>query len=218
MPDVRSLPLFDTEPLADGLMLLPAFADTTRLYPLVEAVLQAAPARHMLTPGGHAMSAAMSNCGPLGWVSDRRGYRYQATDPETGAPWPAMPAVLKERAIEAAALAGFRDFDPDACLINRYEPGARMGLHQDKDEADFSQPVVTLSMGLAARFQLGGPRRADPSRDIELHDGDVLVLGGTARLCYHGVRPVAEGRHPLTGHCRISLTFRRARPLLQRSG
>ena len=217
MPEALTLPLTDDAGCAaprwivDGVLLLPGFADTACVYPCIEQIAETAPFRHMLTPGGHAMSAAMTNCGPLGWVSDRRGYRYAPADPVTGEPWPDMPDALRRIAVEAAALAGFADFDPDACLINRYEPGARMGLHQDKDEADFGQPVVTLSMGLPATFQLAGARRTGPSRDILLQDGDVLVLGGPARCHYHGIRPIGEGTHPTIGRRRISLTFRRAR-------
>ena len=216
MPEALSLPFTDETGTAaprwitEGVLLLPGFAETASLYPFIERIAKAAPFRHMMTPGGHAMSASMTNCGALGWVSDRQGYRYAPADPLTGMPWPEMPATLRKIAIEAAALAGFMDFDPDACLINCYEPGARMGLHQDKDEADFSQPVITLSVGLPAILQLAGVRRTGPSRDILLEDGDVLVLGGPARLYYHGIRPVRDGMHPVTGRCRISLTLRQA--------
>jgi alkylated DNA repair protein (DNA oxidative demethylase) len=157
------------------------------------------------------MSVAMSCCGERGWVSDARGYRYSATDPATGKPWPAMPDVLRELAVAAAAAAGYRAFAPDACLINRYEPGARMALHQDRDEADFSQPIVSVSLGLPVMFLFGGATRSAPVTRVALRHGDVLVWGGPSRLVFHGVAPLADGTHPATGRCRLNLTFRRAR-------
>jgi DNA oxidative demethylase len=176
----------------------------------IEAVIVAAPLRHMQTPGGYTMSAAMSNCGALGWVSDTGGYRYDPVDPLTGRSWPAMPDVLQEFANRAAGSAGFADFAPDACLINCYEPGARMSLHQDKDERDFSQPIVSLSLGLPMTFLFGGLKRKDRPERILLNHGDVVVWGGVDRLRYHGVAPLKEGRHALLGRRRINLTFRRA--------
>lgn len=176
------------------------------------AVLDAAaPFRHMGTPGGKQMSVAMTNCGPVGWVADRRGYRYDATDPLTGRPWPALPAAFQTLASEAAAEAGYADFRPDACLVNRYIPGARMALHQDKDEADFAHPIVSVSLGLPAIFLWGGRARADRPRRVPLLHGDVVVWGGPDRLTFHGVHPLGEGEHPLTGGVRYNLTFRRAR-------
>ena len=173
----------------------------------VEAV---APFRHMVTPGGYRMSVAMTNCGQAGWVSDRTGYRYDAVDPDTGSGWPPIPAVFEHLATGAARAAGFADFTPDVCLINRYEPGAKLSLHQDKDERDFSAPIVSVSLGLPAVFLFGGLRRSDRPRRIRLESGDVVVWGGPARLVYHGVAPLAEGEHSLTGRCRINLTFRKA--------
>ena len=169
-----------------------------------------APFRHMQTPSGHLMSVAMTSCGTAGWVTDRSGYRYEACDPGSGRPWPAMPAVFLELAVQAAARAGFRGFVPDACLVNRYEPGARMSLHQDKDERDLAAPIVSVSLGLPAVFLFGGSRRADAPCRIRLAHGDVVVLGGPARLRYHGVTPLKDGQHPATGRQRFNLTFRKA--------
>ena len=169
-----------------------------------------APFRHMTTPGGYRMSVAMSGCGTASWVSDRTGYRYDHRDPDSGRPWPAMPSVFRDLARAAAEEAGFADFEPDACLINRYDPGTRLSLHQDKDERDLSQPVVSVSLGLPAVFQFGGPRRADRPLRVPLAHGDVVVWGGPARLAFHGVLALKEGTHPLTGARRFNLTFRRA--------
>jgi len=176
----------------------------------VARIADGAPFRHMVTPGGFRMSVAMTNCGGLGWVTDRKGYRYSPVDPETGRVWPAMPASFLELAQSAAAAAGFAGFSPDACLINRYAPGAKMTLHQDKDERDFSQPLVSVSLGLPAVFLFGGLLRKDKVERVSLAHGDVVVWGGAARLFYHGVMPVKEGVHPLTGAYRFNLTFRRA--------
>ena len=173
-------------------------------------VLRAAPLRHMITPGGLRMSVAMSNCGALGWVSDRRGYRYSSRDPGSGKRWPAMPRVFSMLARDAAAQAGFADFAPDACLVNRYEPGAKLSLHQDRDERDFSQPIVSVSLGLPAVFLFGGLRRGDKQLRVPLAHGDVVAWGGASRMRYHGVLPLKEGEHPLLGGCRINLTFRKA--------
>jgi alkylated DNA repair protein (DNA oxidative demethylase) len=173
-------------------------------------VLAAAPLRHLRTPGGQAMSVATTNCGALGWVSDHRGYRYEAADPVSGQPWPVMPASFHALAVSAAARAGFPGFAPDACLINRYAPGARMSLHQDRDERDLAQPIVSVSLGLPATFLWGGPQRAGRTRRVPLAHGDVVVWGGPARLHFHGVLPLAAGEHPRLGACRINLTFRRA--------
>jgi alkylated DNA repair protein (DNA oxidative demethylase) len=157
------------------------------------------------------MSVALTNCGEVGWVTDRRGYRYDAIDPATGRPWPGMPRALRDLAAEAAAVAGFGGFRPDACLVNRYVPGAHLSLHQDRDERDYAQPIVSVSLGLPAIFLWGGKRRADRARSLRLTHGDVMAWGGSDRLTFHGVRALAEGEHPLTGACRLNLTFRRAR-------
>jgi alkylated DNA repair protein (DNA oxidative demethylase) len=164
----------------------------------------------MMTPSGWPMSVAMTNCGDAGWVTDRTGYRYDPIDPETGQRWPAMPDIFAGLAIGAAAAAGFPDFAPDACLINRYEPRARLSLHQDKNERDFGQPIVSVSLGLPAIFLWGGQQRADRPRRVPVIHGDVIVWGGPARMTYHGVSQPAEGRHPLTGAVRYNLTFRKA--------
>lgn len=187
-----------------------ALANAEAIFAAVGRIVAAAPFRQMQTPGGFRMSVAMSNCGPLGWVTDEAGYRYAASDPESGQPWPPLPALFLRLAAEAAAEADFGDFVPDACLINRYEPGARMSLHQDKDERDFSQPIVSVSLGLPAVFLFGGLKRSDPARRIPLTHGDVVVWGGPDRLRYHGVLAVKDGAHPLVGACRLNLTFRKA--------
>ena len=181
-----------------------------QLLAAIDAVTQAAPLRHMATPGGLRMSVAMSNCGQLGWVTDTRGYRYVRQDPAGSAPWPAMPPVFLQLARDAAEAAGYPGFAPDACLVNRYVPGARMALHQDKDECDFTAPIVSVSLGLPATFLFGGALRADRAARIVLVHGDVVVWGGKDRLCYHGVAPLKDGQHELLGAQRINLTFRKA--------
>ncbi|HET6725969.1 MAG TPA: DNA oxidative demethylase AlkB [Gammaproteobacteria bacterium] len=198
------------EALTDGMTLLRGFAATADLLGPIERVMEAAPLRHMRTPGGQTMSVAMTNCGPLGWVSDRRGYRYTPADPDSGEPWPPMPPVIKELATDAAARAGFDGFEPDVCLINCYAPGTRLSLHQDRDERDFGQPIVSVSLGLSAVFLIGGVERRGPTRQIRLLDGDVLVFGGASRLIYHGIKPVEGGVHFIVGARRINLTFRKA--------
>ena len=207
--------LFDsadpTLELAPGATLLRRFVrDEQALKAAVERVATVAPFRHMLTPGGRRMSVAMTSCGSVGWFSDARGYRYVAHDPMTGLPWPPIPDVFAELASAAASSCGFDGFTPDACLINRYEPGAKLSLHVDRDEKDFSAPIVSVSLGLPAVFLFGGLQRAEPSVRIPLHSGDVVVWGGPSRLRYHGVLPLDDGDHPLTGRCRINLTFRKA--------
>ena len=201
------------ELMAEGAVLLRGFArpSESELIAALRDTVDQAPFRHMVTPGGHSMSVAMSNCGHLGWVTDRSGYRYDANDPETGKPWPAMPASFYRLAVEAAEQAGFSGFSPDACLVNRYQPGARMSLHQDKDEKDFGAPIVSVSLGLPAVFLFGGLKRTDKPRRFRLEHGDVVVWGGPARLFFHGVAPLADGEHALMGRQRINLTFRRAR-------
>lgn len=196
-----------------GTVLLHAFAigDAALLLAEIERVTAHAPFRQMQTPGGYRMSVAMSNCGELGWLTDQAGYRYQATDPQSGLPWPAMPDSFRALAARAAAAAGFPGFEPDACLINRYLPGARMALHQDKDERDLTAPIVSLSLGLPAVFLFGGLARGDKPGRLLLGHGDVLVWGGPDRLRYHGVLPVRAGSHPLLGGQRLNLTFRKAR-------
>jgi alkylated DNA repair protein (DNA oxidative demethylase) len=200
--------------LAPGARLLRGFAlsRAPALWAAVEAVAAAAPFRHMQTPGGLTMSVGLTNCGQLGWVSDRGGYRYTTHDPESGRAWPAFPAVVRELALEAAARAGFPHFAPDACLVNRYVPGARLTLHQDKDEHDYDHPIVSVSLGLPAMFLFGGHKRSERAERIPLVHGDVVVWGGPARLRYHGVLPLREGSHPLLGSLRINLTLRKAGP------
>lgn len=181
-----------------------------QILPALRGVLKAAPFRRMLTPGGHTMSVALSNCGHLGWSSDVRGYRYVTDDPLTGQPWPALPEVLRTLAREAAAAGGFEDFNADACLLNRYVPGAKMSLHQDRDERDYSAPIVSVSLGLAAMFQLGGLQRSERPARVPLLHGDVMVWGGVDRLRFHGVLPLKEGVHPVMGPQRINFTLRKA--------
>ena len=216
-----TLSLFDESPtpytapelIAPGAMLLRGFA-ADRAEALLQALaplLVAAPLRHLVTPGGYTMSVAMSNCGALGWVSDRAGYRYDRIDPQSGQPWPPMPACLVDVAGRAAQAAGFEGFQPDACLINRYAPGSRMSLHQDKDERDMSAPIVSVSLGLPAVFLFGGLQRNQRPARYRLAHGDVVVWGGASRLAFHGVAPLAEGDHAQLGRQRLNLTFRRAR-------
>ena len=200
------------ERLGEGALLLRGFAhdETADLVAAVDQVAAISPFRHMVTPGGFRMSVAMTNCGDAGWITDRSGYRYSRQDPATGRPWPPMPALFRALAVRAAAAAGFDGFAPDACLINRYEPETKLSLHRDEDERDLAAPVVSVSLGLPAIFLWGGLSRKDRASRIRLESGDVVVWGGPARLVYHGVAPLAEGEHPLTGHSRINLTFRKA--------
>ena len=202
----------EREELAPGAVLLRgrALPLEAGLLAALAAVAAEAPFRRMVTPGGYEMSVAMTNCGRAGWVTDRRGYRYAPLDPQSGRPWPAMPDAFLHLARQAAAEAGYPGFAPDACLINRYEPGARLSLHQDRDERDFAHPIVSVSLGLPAVFQFGGPRRADRVLRIPLHHGDVVVWGGPSRLHHHGVPALKEGGHPKLGRMRINLTFRKA--------
>jgi DNA oxidative demethylase len=199
--------------MAEGAVLLRGFIDEAGadLIAALRDIVAAAPFRHMVTPGGHQMSVAITNCGNAGWITDRSGYRYDADDPETGKPWPAMPPPLCELANHAAGRAGFAGFSPDVCLINRYVPGARMSLHQDKDELDFAAPIVSVSLGLPAIFLFGGLKRSDKPRRFRLEHGDIVVWGGPSRLFFHGVAPLADGEHPVMGPQRINLTFRKVR-------
>lgn len=208
------VPLDEAErrvPLAEGAVLLRGFLRdrAAELLECIAAVAAAAEFRRMVTPSGLAMSVAMTNCGPRGWVTDRRGYRYETCDPLTDRPWPAFPACFPEAAKSAAAAGGFTNFRPDACLVNRYEPGAKLGLHQDRDELDLTAPIVSFSLGLPATFLFGGSNRRDPVRKYRLEHGDAVVWGGPARLAYHGVAPLADGIHPQTGPVRYNLTFRK---------
>jgi alkylated DNA repair protein (DNA oxidative demethylase) len=198
--------------LAEGAILLSGFAtlEAKVLFEDVKRILAAAPFRHMVTPGGHPVSVAMTNCGRAGWVTDRSGYRYDSFDPLTQRRWPPMPTTFQHLAARAAASSGFDGFEPDACLINCYEPGARLSLHQDKNERDFGAPIVSVSLGLPAVFLFGGSRRSDRPRRVRLESGDVVVWGGVARLAFHGVESLEDGVDPLTGRCRINLTFRKA--------
>lgn len=201
-----------TETPGAGLVHLPqVLSDPMAIIDALTPVLRQSPLRRMQTRRGFLMSAAMSNCGSYGWVSDRRGYRYQTDDPDTGKPWPDMPVLLQQLANDLSAMAGYKNFQPDVCLINRYVVGAKMALHQDADESDFEQPIVSLSFGLPVVFLWGGLQRSDPVQKIVLDHGDVLVWGGNSRLNFHGVAPLRKGMHPLLGEQRINLTFRRAR-------
>jgi len=208
--DGASLPP-SREPLEDGAVLLRGFATSEApiLIETVTRIAQEAAFRHLITPGGFTMSVAMTNCGRVGWVSDRTGYRYDPLDPDTKLPWPPMPPAFLDLAVRAAADAGFAGYDPDACLINRYVAGAKLSLHQDRDEKDAWAPIVSVSLGLPAVFLWGGKRRSDPVRRLRLESGDVVVWGGPARFVYHGVAPLKDGEHPLTGAARINLTFRK---------
>jgi alkylated DNA repair protein (DNA oxidative demethylase) len=198
--------------LGPGTAILNGFAlgRETELAFVMQAITKLAPFRHMITPGGFRMSVALTNCGTYGWVTDRTGYRYDSIDPETGQHWPGMPGNFLELARDAASAAGFPSFNPDACLINRYEPGSRLTLHQDKNERDFTQPIVSVSLGLPATFLFGGMERSDKSVRVPVHHGDVIVWGGPARLRYHGINPLKDGVHPTFGGYRYNLTFRAA--------
>lgn len=200
----------DPVEIIDGMSLLPGFADSQTLFAEIQGLTAQSPMRHMQTRRGFTMSVAMTNCGDLGWVSDRNGYRYSPIDPQTGNPWPAMPEALKTLAHDAAKLGGFADFYPDACLVNRYVAGAQMGAHQDRNERDLTQPIVSVSLGLPARFFVvqDNPSTGAKSIPVDLTDGDVVVFGGSARMCAHGVRKLKAGHHPRWGEARWNLTFR----------
>jgi alkylated DNA repair protein (DNA oxidative demethylase) len=200
------------ERLSDGAVTLRGFARDREweLLATVDKIAAAAPFRNMVTLGGYTMSVAMTNCGRVGWVTDRRGYRYDPVDPLTGRAWPPIPTLFRLLATEAAAAGGFPGFQPDACLMNRYEPGTKLSLHRDEDEHDMDAPIVSVSLGIPAVFLFGGHRRGDRPRRIGLESGDVVVWGGPDRLVYHGVAPLAEGEHSLAGNRRINLTFRKA--------
>ncbi len=206
------LPLF-AQPSPEGVTILRGFAlaESGAILSEVDRLSKAAPFRVMQVPGGGTMSVAMTNCGAAGWVTDLKGYRYSPADPLTGQPWPEMPALLHALAVRAAIAAGFEGFQPDACLINRYEPGARMGLHQDRDEVDRNAPIVSVSLGLSATFLFGGLKRSDPQARIALNHGDVVVWGGPARMAYHGIASLKDGLHPQLGRRRLNLTIRKAR-------
>lgn len=198
--------------LGSGALVLRGFAlpYVSELMPAISDIAAMSPFRHMVTPGGFTMSVALTNCGALGWTTDRRGYRYTSVDPDTGERWPAMPDAFARLANEAAAAAGFADFEPDSCLVNRYLPGARLSLHQDKNERDYEAPIVSVSLGMRATFLFGGHERSDPTLKVFLHHGDVMVWGEVDRLRYHGVTPLKEEPHPLLGSQRINFTFRKA--------
>jgi DNA oxidative demethylase len=211
--------LFDLHPRRRETVALAADASVLRgfacdvaagLLADLGAVAARAPFRNMVTPGGYTMSVAMTNCGAAGWITDLHGYRYLRHDPVSGNPWPPMPATFGSLASRAAAAAGFADFLPDACLINRYAPGTKLSLHQDKNEADYTAPIVSVSLGLPAKFLFGGPKRNDRVTRIALEHGDVVVWGRSARLAYHGLDTLKDGEHPATGRCRFNLTFRKA--------
>ena len=215
---MKTLELFEApalplrQRLGPAAMVLRGFAlqhvqELTTAIDIIEAV---SPFRHMVTPGGFNMSVALTNCGALGWTTDRRGYRYTSVDPDTGKPWPVMPDVFDRLAKEAAKAAGFDDFEPDACLVNRYTPGARLSLHQDRNERNLEAPIVSVSLGMPATFLFGGHERAGPTLKVPLHHGDVVVWGGVDRLRYHGVMPLGDEPHALLGSRRINLTFRKA--------
>jgi len=198
------------EPLEEGAVILRGFVrDVPAILAEVDQITAKAPFRHLVTPGGYTMSVAMTNCGRVGWVSDRSGYRYDPIDPDSNSPWPAIPEGFLALARSAAAEAGFKGYDPDACLINRYVPGSKLGLHQDRDEKDQWSPIVSVSLGLPATFLWGGKKRNAPVRRLRVESGDVAVWGGPARFVYHGVAPLKAGEHPDTGGVRINLTFRK---------
>lgn len=212
MTDLLS-PLEPTREILDAGAVLLRGAALPVEAPILEAmqsVVASAPFRHMVTPGGYPMSVGMTNCGTAGWVTDQTGYRYDPIDPVSGLAWPSLPESFRALAVETAAQAGYWQFVPDACLVNRYEPGARLTLHQDKNERDFSQPIVSVSLGLPAVFQFGGMKRTEPVKRYTLRHGDVVVWGGPSRLRFHGVQELKDGQHPKLGRARINLTFRHA--------
>lgn len=220
LPAHRTGNLFDacvpderTESLGPGAVVLRGFARGLQqgLLDAVAGITAVSPFRHLITPGGFRMSVAMTNCGEVGWVSDRTGYRYDPIDPQTQHAWPAMPGIFRQLAANAASAAGYERFRPDACLINRYEPGARLSLHRDYDEKDAAAPIVSVSLGVPATFQWGGLRRSDRTRRILLESGDVVVWGGESRFVYHGIAALPDNMHSLTGPQRINLTFRKTR-------
>jgi len=213
--DNATAELFPGEPIetiASGALWLRGFAsnDVPALLRAIERIAAVSPFRNMVTPGGFTMSVAMTNCGKAGWITDRRGYRYAEIDPLSENPWPAMPKLFTDLAARTAAVGGFRDFVPDACLVNRYGPGARMSLHQDKDERDFTQPIVSISLGLPATFLFGGLKRSNRPKRLGLESGDVVVWGGSARMAFHGIDPLPTGVDSLTGEYRYNLTLRKA--------
>ena len=186
-----------------------ALAQADALLAGIADVSARSPFRHLVTPGGHVMQVAMTNCGRFGWCSDRRGYRYDRIDPQTGASWPPMPAGFSALAADAARAAGFEGYAPDACLVNRYAAGTRLSLHQDRDERDAVAPIVSVSLGLPAVFLFGGFARGDRAVRVPLQHGDVVVWGGADRMRFHGVLPVVPGTHAATGEARLNLTFRK---------
>ncbi|MCJ0762517.1 DNA oxidative demethylase AlkB [Variovorax terrae] len=213
---MQSLELFEAtaqnQRLGAAAMVLRGFAlpHVPDLMLAIVGIETASPFRHMVMPGGFTMSVALTNCGALGWTTDRRGYRYTTVDPDTGEPWPVMPEVFARLASGAAEAAGFDGFEPDACLVNRYLPGSRLSLHQDKNERDYEAPIVSVSLGMPATFLFGGHARTDPIVKVPLHHGDVVVWGSADRLRYHGVMPLRDEPHTLLGSQRINFTFRKA--------
>lgn len=199
-----------TEPasITPGMWLLPGFASSAAIAPEIDSVVASAPLRHMQTQRGFTMSVGMTNCGDVGWTSDRRGYRYSAVDPLSDKAWPAIPQQMRNLAITAASAVGFDGFEPDVCLINQYKPGTQMGAHQDRDEHSFDHPIVSVSLGIPARFFVQGEQRGGKSISVDLHDGDVVVFGGEAREHFHGVRKLKPATHPVFGSVRWNLTFR----------
>lgn len=199
-------------PLAPGAVLLGGLAleQAAILIAHIHELAALSPFRHMITPGGKTVSVAMLNTGSLGWVSDQRGYHYMPLDPLTGRRWPPLPHAFLTLAQKAAAMAGYENFLPDTCLVNRYTPGTRLTLHQDKDERDLNAPIISVSLGLPANFLWGGLQRCDKIKRHTLFHGDVVVWGSPSRLTFHGIAPLKEGRHPATGKVRYNLTFRKA--------
>lgn len=210
MPDLFSNSRPAIEEIYPNLFVLANFAETSSLMKHVEIIIRTAPFRKMMTPNGHYTGVALTNCGDYGWTSDRNQYRYSPIDPLNNQPWQAMPDSFKTLAKNAALFAGFKDFEPDACLINQYLIGTKLGSHQDKNEKDFSQPIVSVSIGLSAVFQIFGNQRAGKSINYRLHDGDVVVWGKSARLSYHGVRTLTADELNPSSQQRINITFRKS--------
>lgn len=203
----------DVELLAEGAVILRGFARDVgkELLLHIAAIAGVSPFRHLIMANGMPMAVAITNCGPLGWISTVKGYRYSSTDPMTGRPWPGMPASFHTLAVQAAHAAGFEGFNPGVCIINRYTVGTHLHMHQDRDETRDAQPVVSVSLGLPAKFRFGGQGKGQPARLVPLEHGDVAVWGGRSRMAYHGIAPLEPGTHPLTGDVRLNLTFRTTR-------
>ena len=200
----------EIEELFPGVFLFRSYVNEQDFMEAVISTTKKIPFRHMITPGGKKINVSGTSMGDCGWYSDRRGYRYERIDPITGNNWPKIPKNISSVVSNAAKKVGFGGFIPDSCFINCYKPGVALTAHIDQDEVDFSQPIVSVSLGVSAIFQIFGEKRNGKVINIPLHSGDLLIFGGTARKFYHGVKKLKDQTHPLTNNLRINLTFRRA--------